>query len=204
MSTVQNIVRDAQTTLQDDGERWPAKELVGYVDDALKAILTYRPELFAVEEDYTPVPGARQVLPPEVARLLDVPCNATGSMRAITLADETLLRASRSKWRTATQGEFLHFTLTISEPRVFNLYPPPGPNPLPVRVLVARYPAPLPEPTTTDHSGVTGELPILPEWAISIYHYVLFRAYSKDAEFASNAAMAANHFQIFNTTLNPA
>lgn len=37
-----------------------------------------------------------------------------------------------------------------------------------------------------------------------LLHFVLFRAFMKDAEFGGNAALSASHYQLFVSLVNPA
>ena len=45
---------------------------------------------------------------------------------------------------------------------------------------------------------MSGNIDLPDEWANPLLNYVLYRAYSKDAEFAGNAQLAASHLALFN------
>ena len=83
----QAIIRKAQIDLLDEaGTRWPARELVSHLNDAVRALVVARPDITTTTTAVALVAGARQALPAQAALLVDIPCNAAGKKRAIDQA----------------------------------------------------------------------------------------------------------------------
>ena len=89
----QAIIRKAQIDLLDEaGTRWPARELVSHLNDAVRALVVARPDITTTTTAVALVAGARQALPAQAALLVDIPCNAAGKKRAISKVDQLLLQ----------------------------------------------------------------------------------------------------------------
>ena len=203
MSTsAQSVLLRAATTLQDpEGVRWPATELVDYINEGQRALVSKRPDLKAARVVFTPAQGALQDLPASAMLLMDVPSNATGRKRAMTKVDLGVLEATQRDWQSMPEAvEFSHFMYDLREPRKFFLYPPARATGAAVTLLVSLYPTNV-TATGASFSTASGDLDLPDEFATAVLHYVLFRAYSKDAEFGGNAQLAMNHLQLFNAAI---
>lgn len=204
-TTAQSIVADAQTALQDPtGTRWPASELVGYLNDGQREIVTVRPDITAGQVTFVPAAGSEQDIPSTAMVLLDVLRNTSGKKRAITKVRAALLDATARDWRSMTGvTEFTHFCHDLSAPRSFDLYPPAAATGASIELLVAAYPTDVAAPTSPGKlaSTVSGSISLTDEWANALRKYVIFRALSKDAEYGGNSALAANHYQLFKAAL---
>ncbi len=192
------IIKDAHIILFDvDGDRWPAAELVGYLNLGQIAIATTRPDQKRSTLTLTLAAGFEQSIPPEVTALIDIPNNAEGKKSRITKVELQLLDHVVPDWRSGTQGLYVkHFMHNIVEPRKFDVYPPVQPG---VKVLatVGLYPTPIATPTGPTHASVVGNIDLPDYWQSALLDYVLFRAYSKDAEFGGNAVMAKSYHDMF-------
>lgn len=202
--TAQSIVLDVQTTLQDlTGTRWPAHEIVGYINDGQREIAAKRPDVTATQIAFVTAEGAEQALPAMAMSLIDVPRNTSGSKRAITKVDAALLDAFSRDWRGMTGvAEFSHFCYEPTDPRAFDLYPPASAG-TSVQLLVSAYPTDVPSPTPPGvlASTVSGSISLGDEWCSALRNYAAFRAYSKDAEFGGNAALAGQFYQLFRSAI---
>jgi len=183
-TTAQAIIDDAQTALQDPtGVRWPALELLGYLNRAQMDIHTVRPDVTATVQPVFLVTGARQVLPAEAASLIDIPCNTNGP--AITKVDVVQLDAVNRGWRqmrpTAQIG---HFTHDLRNPRTFEVYPPA--QGAQVDMEYSAYPT---------YVSLAGNVSLGDQWRTALYSMVLHYAYAKDAEFGGNAGLSAAYLQ---------
>lgn len=186
--TANEILRRARKTLNDDNSvRWTEAELIDWLNDAQREIVVYRPDASVVEEDYGLVGGTRQELPAAGLRLLDIVRNS-GSNRAVRQVPRYVLDTTRPDWHTEQGSDVKHFVFDERVPRVFYVYPGVE-NGHQVRVAYSVAPAPI----------QNGESVIAVDdtYAGALLDYVLYRAYSKDAEFSANAERAGGYFQAF-------
>jgi hypothetical protein len=200
----QAIIKDAHTNLQDvDGVRWPASELVGYLNDGQLVLATERPDAFAVTAPFTLVAGTDQALLSTQAALIDITRNSGGKKRAIRKADADMLDAVAPNWRNLSPtAEIVHFTHDPREPRSFEVYPPAVAD-TQVELTASVYPVNVPEPTAPGQTAttVTGSIAARDEWKTPLMAYVLHRAYAKDAEFGGNPVLSAGWLSIFGTAI---
>ncbi len=200
----QDIVRDAQVALQDDGTRWPAPDLVRYLADGIELLLQAKPQEGAVGVAFEPTAGARQVLPDDAISLLDVASNAQGRMRAMTQVGRADLEAVSRDWLSERPAvELVHWMAPASEPRHFYVYPPASTDARLVLTYCQR-PAPMPEPSGSVWTSVSGVTGLDAKWSPALRDYVLYRAWLKDAEFGSNAQIAAGYLSAFTAQLGAA
>lgn len=187
------IIQDAQTDLQDpEGTRWPVADLAGYLNDGQRELVVARPDETTRTFEATLVQGAEQQLPAAAMLLVDVPRNAAGRRTAIEKTDRRLLEAVQRDWQSmAGATEFVHFMHDMREPRLFLMYPPAKAG-AKVVLTCSMFPQDVP----ADGAGPIG---VADQWANALRHYVVFRAFSKDAEYAANATLAASHLALFNS-----
>lgn len=192
------ILTDAQTTLFDpDGVRWPATELVKYLDLAQLKVVEARPDQYSTVREVSLVAGFRQRLDDDVYALLDIPNNATGQFKRITKTDMAQLDMVLPGWRKRSGTmETVHFMHNLNEPRNFYVYPPAvlGSK---VEMLVAEYPPLLPAPTGPKGSTASGNIALADKWRDALFNFVMFKAYLKDAEFGGNPTLAAAYKDLF-------
>lgn len=198
----QSIIFRAQTALQDvSGVRWPADELVRYLNDGQREIVRLRPDQKAASVTMSLVEGYRQTISPDHAALVDVSANASGKRKRITKVDLALLDSVEPAWRSKpAASEIVHFCHDLREPRVFYVYPPAKAGST-VEVVVSLYPADVPVPSGASYGAVTGNIDLTDQWADALLNFILFKAYSKDAEFGGNAQMAASYLGLFNAAI---
>ena len=202
-SPAQPIILAAQDELQDPaGIRWPATELVKHLHDGQRAIAQKRPDTTATVVTFTPTAaGTRHTLPAAAASLIDIPRNAVGRKRAITKVDQVLLDATVRDWQgMAPAAEVLHFMHDLREPRVFLTFPPASAT-ASLELVYSAYPAATATAGGAAASTVTGNIDLPDEWANALRYYVLYRAWSKDAEYGGNPQLAAANLQLFRGEL---
>lgn len=195
----QSIIRKAQIDLLDEaGTRWPARELVSHLNDAVRALVVARPDITTTTTAVALAAGTRQALPEQAALLVDIPCNAAGKKRAISKVDQLLLDRTVPGWQGMPQAlEVEHFMHDLREPRAFLVYPPARVGAQVDLTWSARL-QPVPEPAGATWAQVSGGIELSEDWDSALLNYVLYRAYSKDAEVAGNAQLAASHLALFN------
>lgn len=113
---------------------------------------------------------------------------------AITLADRSTMDTNTPTWHAdAATGLIQHYIYDALDPRHFYVYPQAPSTAWYVEVV---YPA-IPTDCTSSSSAIA--LNDIYEGALT--DYVLYRAYTKDAEFSGNAQLAVAHYTAFTNAL---
>lgn len=201
-TSAQSILQRVVVTLQDpNATRWGTAELVRYLNDGQRDIALIRPDATATTASMSLVAGARQTLPITGAKLLEVIRNTTGAKRAIRLVNRNVLDAQNPDWYSkAGVTEVKHYTFDAREPRVFYVYPP-ALSGASVEMVYSAYPANITEPAANAlYTAVTGDLSVQDIFANALTNYILYRAFSKDAE-TVNATAAAAYYQLYQSML---
>lgn len=192
------IIREAQRAMNDKtGTRMPASDLVDCLNRAQRDIATVRPDTTASIADYVLDAGYKQRLPDNAATLIDIPCNATGSRKAISRVDLRLLDASVSGWRSSnSKQEIIHFAQDLRDPRLFYVYPPATTTAV-VELEASTYPTDIPAPTAPGDTAdtVTGDISLADEWSTALLMVTLYYAYLTDVEALSNVGLATGYKQ---------
>lgn len=201
--TAQSIIFRAAVALQDlTGIRWGADELVRALNDGLREMAIYRPDVFGTFASIALVVGARQALPAGAFKLLDIQNNTAGEKLSIRQVERRMLDDIVPAWRTTTGSTTVkHFVYDPRDPRAFYVYPPAAAGAA-VDALYAVTPADVTEPAAgSNYSAVAGTVPVPDIYASALLDYVLFRAFSKKTEFAGDAGRALAHYQAFTNAL---
>lgn len=188
----QAIIERASVILQDTSNiRWPVNELLNWLNDGQREIVALAPDAYTRTENVLLVPGTKQTIPGIGIRLIDISRNmgVTGATpgRAIRPVDRAVLDAQRPNWHFETaSAEAKHYMFDRRNPKVFYVYPP-QPN-VPGYVEITYSSAP---------TDVSQGQPIVIDdiYANALLDYILYRAYSKDAEYTQNAERAQMHYK---------
>lgn len=197
MATVAQIINNAKTVLQEitaDGIRWNNVELVGWLNEFYQAAVQIKPEAFSVSESLSLVEGTKQDIPTSGLRLLDVIRNATGM--AITVTTRRALDSTRRSWHADQASSSIEqFTFDELSPTRFYVHPPAiaGTS---VDILYSAVPEG--HNATLDLAVVGLESFKLNAAYVPVAtDYILYRAFSKDAEHAPNLQRAQMHYQSY-------
>lgn len=194
-----SILRRVADVLQEklSGVRWPADELVRWMNDGKREIAMHQPDASSEVTDHTCSEGARQTIPATGIKPLDVLHNSTGRKRAIRGADRDEIDAQVPGWYGLTPAdEAVHWWPDPDRPTEFYLYPPVRAG-VQVRLVYSRYPTDITEPAASAaYSSVAGTLDIRDVYANALVDYVIYRAFSKETEYADKQA-AALHYGAF-------
>ncbi len=126
------VLDEAASLLLDVAHRtWPADDLLGYLNEALRKTALVKPtEFYVVETSLALAAGVQQNLPGDAMVMIDVPRN-TGDYsagvggRVITQVDKGLLDESNRFWPAGTVEQIVeHFTVDPRNPRRFVVFPP--------------------------------------------------------------------------------
>ena len=202
-----DITSRARLLLNDiDATRWVDSELFKWINDSQKLVAMMRPDASVATFVMTLIAGTRQSIPSGGFRLLDIVRNVTtvtGSTpanqvvtvpgRSVRIVDREVLDTQDPYWHTATgSAEIKHFIYDNRSPTLFYVYPPATTS---AKLEVVYSVAP------TDVAAAGDTLSISDIYQDVILNYVLYRAYSKDAEYASNAALAGGYLNVVNQML---
>ena len=203
--TAQSIIRRAVDTLQDTTSvRWPVPELVRYLNDGQREVVLYRPDASVTNATVTCVAGSKQALPTDGAKLIEVIRNAAAesAKKAVRMVNREILDAQLPGWHSVTGSiDILHFMYDPRDPRVFYVYPP-ALNTAQLDLVYSSYPADVTEPADgSTYDDVTGNVDLPDIYGNVLLDYILYRAYSKDSEYAGNAQRAAAHYGAFANAL---
>lgn len=200
--SAQSIIRRAVETLQDPTSvRWPISELVRYLNDGQREVVLYRPDSMVTSTSRSLATGTRQTLP-NGSKLIEVVRNTGGTKRAIRMVNREILDAQTPGWHNLTGAtDILHYMYDPRDPTVFYVYPPAATG-ASVELVYAAYPADIVEPADGAlYTAVAGNISLPDIYGNVIQDYILYRAYSKDSEYAGNAQRAQAHYAAFANAL---
>lgn len=203
--SAQSIVRRVVETLQDTTSvRWPVSELVRYLNDGQREIILYRPDASNKNATVTCVAGAKQSLPSDAAKLIDVIRNSgtNSQSESVRQVPREILDTQIPKWYNLAQVDtIVHYTYDPRDPKVFYVYPPASTS-AKLDINYSAFPVDVAEPADgSDYTDVTGDIDIPDIYGNSLIDYILYRSYTKDSEYAGNATRAQAHYQAFANAL---
>lgn len=206
MATIKviDIIRRVEDVLQDNNIRWPRQELQTWINEAYLSIILLRPDANAKTGTFTCASGTRQVLTDGFAtalRLLDVTRNVapTSSKKVVRLVDRGVLDDQRPGWHAEAETvDIQHYMVDPRQPKEFFVYPPASSS-AQLEVVYSDAPSAhtLTESQLDPASSTTDTINLDDIYAPSITDWVLYRAYSKDAEYGANETRAAAAYQAF-------
>jgi hypothetical protein len=195
VTTVASLLARAAVVLQDPTNiRWPQTELLDWLNDGQREIALYKPNACVKNVSLQLVAGTKQVLPADGVSLVDVVRNmgTNGSTPgdAVRVVTREILDAQIKGWHSSTPSAAAkHYVYTPLDPKTFYVYPPqPASGMGQVEVIYVAAP--------TDATLVS-TISIDDIYMTSLLNYILFRAYTKDAEYANNAQLATAYFAQF-------
>lgn len=202
VTTVHSLVAKAQTILQDTTSiRWPQDELVGWLNDAYKEIVNARPDANSEAGTHQCATGSRQNLRdtfPNALRILDCVRNIN-SGRVVDHVNRQELDDQRRSWHAETpRDDVEHWMYDPRIPYSFLVYPPATSN---ARLEVIYSSVPTEHDVNTDYAGSSETIKLVDSYANAILDYMLYRAYSKDADYTANTQRAMAHYQAMGAAL---
>lgn len=194
--TPADIFARVDDALQDSaGVRWPQSERLRYLNDGRREMAILRPDIYAQTLTFTLTSGTKQSIPASCSKLFDVQRNigADGAPGgAVSVVERGVMDAFRPGWHAEPPATSIkNFMFDERAPRSFWVYPPAVAG---VRVEASASV----EPADVGLMDVLAQEGVL---AQALFYYVMYRALMKDAEYAGNAALAAQHYQAFMTSL---
>lgn len=196
--TAQQIIDKCEIVLQDTTNiRWPVAELLGWLNDAQREVVAFRPDAANKVAQMSVVAGTKQTLPGDGYQLLNVVRNydagGTVAGRAVRKVPQELLDAQLPDWHsTSATASVLHYTFDPRSPRVFYVYPP-STGTTKLEILYSATPTLL--------AAVGDVITVDDIYANVLTDYVCYRAYSKDFELTGNQQRADYHYAKFEGSL---
>lgn len=194
MSTITTtaLITKVSMILQDPTNiRWTQDELLGWLNDAQSEIVLYKPNACVKNVDMTLVAGTKQTIPADGVGFIDVPRNTGGD--AVRATNRQILDAQIPNWHASSRAnsKVVHYCYSPYNPRTFYVFPPsPGGNSVEIIYTAS--------PTAATLGGV---ISIDDIYSTAIINFILYRAYTKDAEYAENFAAAQAYYQAFTTQI---
>jgi len=193
------IVNKASVLLQDaTNVRWTQAELLGWLNDGQREVVFLKPDAYATNETMKLATGTKQALPVAGLQLLSVVRNmgATGLTpgKAVRLVDRDILDVQLPDWHAAeASAEALHYVYDDRNPKNFYVYPPqPATGQGYVELVYSTAPADV---------ALSDSIKLDDIYANALLDYIMYRAYSKDADYAANAGRASALYQAFMTSI---
>jgi hypothetical protein len=202
--SAQSIIRRAVETMQDNTSvRWPVAELVRYLNDGQREVVLYRPDSMVTNATVALVAGAKQAVPTNGSKLIDVIRNTGGTKRSVRMTVRNILDTQSPNWYNLTGvTEVLHYMYDARDPKVFYVYPPAASTGASVEIVYSAYPTDITEPADGAlYTAVTGNISLPDIYGNVLADYILYRAYTKDSEYAGNAQRAQAHYAAFQAAL---
>ena len=210
MATIKviEIIKRVEDVLQDSNIRWPRVELQNWLNESYLQIALLRPDASSKTGTLTCVAGSRQTITSGFStalRLLDVVRNlaASSDKKVVRLIDRSVLDDQRPAWHNDTASvNIQNYTFDVRQPKEFFVFPPATTS-AQLEVVYTDLPGThsLSEANLHPTTGSSEVIKVDDTYLSVITDWILYRAFSKDAEFAANAARAGAHYQTFMSSI---
>lgn len=210
-----DVLQRARTILQDGGSvRWPLTELAEWLGDGMRELANRKPSATATRMVLALVLGTRQLLPVGFSNMIRVNRNLTGTAEpyvgaaTVTPIVREILDAQNPNWhdpaRTPFRALARHIIMDPLEPLAFFVYPG-NTGTGRIEAILSAIPEDLTpavgaDPLDMDTYDIN--LPFLQAYQSALVDYILYRAFSKDMQFAGAADRASAHFAQFNAAVD--
>lgn len=202
---VSTLLAKAAQIFQDVAKvRWKEDELVGWLNDGQREVVMLRADAYCKNESILLAANTtKQALPVGGIRWLDVIRNmgTTGNLSggSVRMIEREVMDASLPSWHnTIGATEIKHFMFDPRDPKHVYVWPKPHAT-VPVYVE-ASYSANPPDcalPSITP----TAVIALDDIYSNALLDYILYRGFSKTAEYSGQGGRAAVHYQAFATSL---
>jgi hypothetical protein len=169
-----------------DSVQWPEAERVSWLNEGQVALVVVAKQVDAKIKTITLAltAGAKQANPADCISIIEVRQNLNGN--SVTKCDRATLDRFLPGWMNAMQSATIQHFMDDPQPDAFFVYPPAQSG----AQIVMTYGA---VPATVSAGG---NIDVRDIYADRLLNYMLYRAYSKDAE-GANAARAQAAYQLF-------
>lgn len=203
--------RATRIMLDETSVRWPLPEMCLWLNDAQREVVLQKPNALSKTVVMALEQGTYQVLPGDYLKLLRVVRNISGETpyrqggRSVRIVSREILDTQSPEWHNAAytpqKREVKHVCFDEQDQRSFYVYPG-NDGTGSVELVVSIQPKPvqaLGDENELDSYRVPLELDDI--YTSALLDFMLYRAYSKDAQFAGSAERAVLHYQQFANSL---
>lgn len=184
---VATILSRAATILQDvDQTRWTQEEKLAYLNDGQRELAKLKPDAKVVTRSMQLAAGSRQDIPADCIAMVDVAYNADGS--AVYICDRATMDQFKPGWQIKPTASMVTHWMRSEDPNVFYVYPSQNATPGQVTIVAGIYPAIV---------TITDKIDVRDIYADNLVNFILYRSFSKDAEFGGDAQRAVAYYQAF-------
>jgi len=189
--TVDSTIARASVLLQDPTNiRWPKAELLDWLNDGQREVVLRKPNASTKNTAVNLVAGTKQSIPNDGVQLLDVVRNMSGD--AIRIVDREILDAQLPGWHRMAQAPTVqHYCYSDLDLKNFYVYPPNN-GAGQVELIYSASPAP---------AALGGVISVDDIYQSVLVDYIMYRAYSKDSEYAADPARVASYYTSFVNSL---
>jgi hypothetical protein len=192
--TAKTIIDKATIQLIDlTNIRWTRAELLSWLNDGIRQIVTIQPSASSTTVSKQLVAGTRQTLPADGWLLLAVyrnmGTNGTTPGRAVRLISREIIDGFNPNWHTdKPAAEVRNYIYSNQDQLAFYVYPPNTGTQY-IEINYSAQPA--------DLTAETQDIPIFDVFQPALVDYILYRACSKDAEYAPGVQLAQGYMATF-------
>lgn len=197
--TIVSVLDRANIILVDTTKtRWDYKELLTWYNDAILAIADVRPDSQLANVSFTVSPNAsKQTLPSDGVRWLDVMYNiATGA--PITKSDRRQLDDQIPNWHKQSGSQVRLYVFDERDPKNIYVYPQPT-TATDIQVCYSKAPIAV---DIADFETDTTVIGVDDSYVSALVDFILHRAYSKDADYASDPERSMRHYNAFMASIS--
>lgn len=209
--TAKDVMQSAATTLLDlDFVRWPLAELLGYLNDGLREIVSIKPNANTKAVTLSLAAGTLQTLPPQYPILSRVtrnmitghtePGGPVGGVAIRPIKDRAILDALIPNWQADAalfSATVKHVIYDLADPTIF--YVAPGNTGAgKIEAIVGAYVDEIAIPADpSDLANFTATVGLPDAYRNPLVNWVCYRAFSKDGGLPASAERAAAHLNLF-------
>ena len=169
------VLLNVKTLLNDTGLiHWTQDELLQWGSEGQIELVTLKPDAATKTVTHQLVSGAKQTNPDDCIEIIDMRQNDNGN--AITPTDRATLDRFMPGWMKGPTASTVKHWMPDPQPDTFYVYPAQNTTPAKVAITHSFTPPAL---------VAGGNLGVRDIYQAAIENYILFRAFSKDAEPAS-------------------
>jgi hypothetical protein len=178
------------------GVRWTRAELLKWLNDGLRQIVLMQPNAMNTPGAVQLVAGTRQLLPTGGWMLLGIYRNmgTTGTTpgRAVRIISRELLDAFNPDWHTTTASAVTkNYIYDLQDQTAYYVYPPStGTNYLEINYSLQ----------PTDLTSESQAIPMFDVYQGPLLDYIMFRACTKDAEYAAGVTLGQMYLTTFSAS----
>ena len=192
--TAKTIIDKATIQLIDLANiRWTRAELLSWLNDGMRQTVLIQPSAASTTSVVKLDPGTRQYIPSDgwlllgIYRNMGTDGNTPG--RAIRIISREIIDGFNPDWHTDTaKAEVRNYIYTNQDQLAFYVYPPNTGT----QYIELNYSA-----QPTDLTSESQVIPIFDVFQSALVDYILYRACSKDAEYAPGLALAQQYSAAF-------